>query len=87
MPNHVKNIIKFNCTAEERAQIFKRIKNDELGSGTLDFNKIIPMPESLNVTAGSMEKELISLYMTAANPHTRDMGIQKLDVLSYSEAL
>jgi len=83
MPNHIKNILKFNCTPEKRAQIFEQIQNDEHGSGTLDFNKIIPMPKSLNIDAGSMEKRLINLYLTASNPHTKDMGIQKLDVLSH----
>ena len=83
MPNHIKNILKFNCTPEKRAQIFEQIQNDEHGSGSIDFNKIIPMPESLNIDAGSMEKRLINLYLTASNPHTKDMGIQKLDVLSH----
>ena len=83
MPNHIKNILRFNCTPEERTQIFEQIKHDELGPGTLDFNKIIPMPKSLDVNAGSMEKELINLYLTASNPNTKDMGMEKLDVLSH----
>ena len=86
MPNHITNILRFNCTLEERARIFEQIKHDELGPGTIDFNKVIPMPKSLRVTAGSMEGDLISLYMTAANPNTRDMGIPKLDAVAYAEA-
>ena len=38
--------------------------------GTLDFNKIIPMPESLEMNSGSITNEAIVSYMRAVNPET-----------------
>ena len=48
MPNWTYNTI----TASKKviSKIKKELTNEE---GGLDFNKLIPMPESLNVTAGS----------------------------------
>lgn len=53
MPNHVENIITLRGNAQEIRRMLEQIKSDELGVGTVDFNKIIPMPESLSIEAGS----------------------------------
>jgi len=68
MANHVRNILTFECDEEKRKEILERIQNDEFGIGSIDFNKIIPMPESLNMTCGSIEHGTISLYLTSVNP-------------------
>lgn len=48
MANYVTNIITFNDAPIERLnQILEAIKNDEEGVGTIDFNKIIPMPDNV----------------------------------------
>ena len=49
MPNHVENIISLSGSEQEIQQMLKRIKSDMFGVGTVDFEKIIPMPESLNI--------------------------------------
>ncbi|MCM1440504.1 MAG: hypothetical protein NC131_15090 [Roseburia sp.] len=58
MPNHVKNIVKMKgvvnlplFTMEDDVKCF-------------DFNKIIPMPESLNMESGSMTEEAIIYFVT-----------------------
>lgn len=58
MPNHVKNIVKMDgitklplFTEEESVMCF-------------DFNKLIPMPESLNIESGSKTDESIVYYLT-----------------------
>lgn len=55
MPNHVRNIVKMEGIT--KLPLFKT-EYDEYEKRDIvcfDFNKIIPMPESLNVESGSME--------------------------------
>lgn len=83
MPNHVKNIVKFNCDNEKLLEILLKIQydnngeNQEYGLGTIDFNKIIPMPESLKIEKGSRTDDAIELYMTAVNPKASYFGSDK----------
>lgn len=55
MPNYVKNIITF---ADEKS--FNKAK--ELMGDGFDFNKIIEMPKSLNVIAGSIEDDAVEWF-------------------------
>lgn len=50
MPNWVKNRMFINGTDEQVEKVLNTILNDE---GNMDFNKIVPMPESLNVEDSS----------------------------------
>lgn len=64
MPNHVKNIIKMEGIA--KLPLFKT-EYDEYEKRDVvcfDFNKIIPMPESLNIESGSITDEAIIYYVT-----------------------
>lgn len=60
MANHITNIVTFENVFEERLkQILTEIQNDEEGLGSIDFNKIIPMPEHIfrgNLGAEEFEK-------------------------------
>ena len=58
MPNHVKNIVKMKGIAN--LPLFK----EEDGVQCFDFNKIIPMPGSLNIESGSTTDESIMYYLT-----------------------
>lgn len=83
MPNHVINKLTFTCGEERLRQILSEIcydqQNDgEYGPGTFDFNKLRPMPESLNIECGSSTTEGIDLYLTAVNPSGADLGLKKL---------
>lgn len=79
MPNHVSNTITFECDEQRLRKILNAIKYDDssgmehTGIGTLDFNKIIPMPESLNIEAGSTTdrglKAYQDLYSRRHNQH------------------
>lgn len=46
MPNHVQNIITLKGDEKKIREMLETIKNDDYGLGTVDFNKVIPMPES-----------------------------------------
>lgn len=77
MPNHVKNIIKM-----------KGIKNlplfsmDDDGYESFDFNKLIPMPESLQLTSGSCESLAIAVALERIRKGLGRSGV-KVEVGSY----
>lgn len=87
MPNHVVNHISLHGDPEKIHEMLEAIKSDEIGVGSVDFNKIIPMPESLNIEAGSrtdrglkLYRDFIDVYMLAGTldkdlsqiPHERE---------------
>lgn len=53
MPNHVINEITLHGSEEEIQAVLKAVQKDSLGIGTIDFNKLLPMPPELNIEAGS----------------------------------
>lgn len=69
MPNHVMNKVQFIGDQKRIDEILEAIKVDDIGIGSLDFNKVIPMPECLNVESGSRTDEAISHYMSLINPY------------------
>lgn len=64
MPNHVKNIVKMEGIT--KLPLFKTEydKYEKKDIAVFDFNKIIPMPESLNIGSGSITDEAIIYYVT-----------------------
>ncbi|OGO92853.1 MAG: hypothetical protein A2Y17_10505 [Clostridiales bacterium GWF2_38_85] len=61
MPNHVTNILSINNTSYERVQeILEAIKYDDKGIGSVDFEKIIPMPN--NIYRGNLGADEFKLY-------------------------
>ena len=80
MPNHVQNIITFNCSADRLKEILQSIQAEDeenfesVGIGTIDFQKIIPMPDSLHIESGSQTTEGINLYLTSINPSVNYYG-------------
>jgi len=56
MPNWTRN--KLVCKKEVADKILK----EEDGKLVFDFNKVIPMPESLSITSGSIEYEAVASY-------------------------
>ena len=61
MPNWVQNNIKFSGDEAEIKKMLEEIKDDEIGFGSIDFNKIIPMPESLVIESGSRTNKGIEM--------------------------
>ena len=60
MPNHITNRIKLIGDPAEVCRLLEAVKNDEYGIGTLDFEKIIPMPE--NIYRGNLGPAEQKLY-------------------------
>lgn len=70
MPNHVRNILKLECSKEKLEEIYRVLeycKKDD-GNG-IDFEKIIPMPPSLHIECGSKTNRAVELYLTSINPN------------------
>ncbi|NOU99502.1 DUF1281 family ferredoxin-like fold protein [Paenibacillus planticolens] len=44
MPNHISNKLRIIGTGEQVTEVMEFIKYDNVGIGTIDFNKITPMP-------------------------------------------
>lgn len=72
MPNHVLNIV--TLYGDEKR--IEQLRNEQLqeggGPGSLDFQKIIPMPESLNIESGSRTSDAIKLYQAAVSCGIRE---------------
>ncbi|WP_024861310.1 LPD28 domain-containing protein [Ruminococcus flavefaciens] len=59
MPNHVTNVISFSGDKSRISAMLKEIQNDEHGIGSVDFEKILPMPDTVyNGSLGIHEREL-----------------------------
>lgn len=48
MPNHITNIITFSGDESRIRTMLKEVQSDEIGIGSVDFNKIIPMPDNVD---------------------------------------
>ena len=53
MPNNITNIIELKGDRLRIQKLLEEIQNDNIGIGTIDFNKIIPMPAALDIDSGS----------------------------------
>ena len=62
MPNHVTNIIEYSGDEKAIKKMLESIKNDTFGIGTIDFDKIIPMPKSLDIESGSRTDRGLRVY-------------------------
>ena len=52
MPNYIKNILKIDATSSKIEEVLRSIQSEPDPEKLLDFNKIIPMPKSLEIAAG-----------------------------------
>lgn len=89
MPNHVENRIEYSGDARQIKAMLESIKNDEYGIGTIDFNKIIPMPESLHIEAGSRTdrglkayKEFIDMYTFGRFAEEAEKALENIPIES-----
>lgn len=64
MPNHVMNVVKMEGITRLPLFTMEYDKFLERDVENFDFNKIIPMPESLNITSGSVTDQCIVYYLT-----------------------
>lgn len=78
MPNWVRNHLKIK--GKRAQEVFKDLlTKDKGGNICFDFNKIIPMPESLNIICGTETDHCMEIYLTSVNPAVDYFGDKKLD--------
>jgi hypothetical protein len=64
MPNHITNILTIEGVQNDRLrEILEAIKSDEHGVGSIDFNKINPMPPELDIPASSEYMDAYAVYL------------------------
>lgn len=82
MPNHITNILTFNGPqkdVEALRNAIKGVREDDEGGEEhtlIDFNKIIPMPSTLNITSGSMVDRGIAILKFTEQGD--DSGLRKM---------
>ena len=68
MPNYVMNRVHLSGEQSRINELMETVRCDDGELGTMDFNKLIPMPECLKVTSGSIETASVNVYLSALNP-------------------
>ena len=66
MPNYMYGKLKFEGDPNDIDALKNHIRSAD---SVFDFNTLIPMPDSLNITDGSMTSDCIIAYLRAVNPH------------------
>lgn len=86
MPNHVKNILEYSGPIAQVQRMRTFVKHQEvIEDGTpgeevpFSFQKIIPMPESLNIEAGSRTDDALRYYLTLVQDTLKPDEKQALD--------
>lgn len=74
MPNHVENHIEFNGDKQQIDAMLNKIGSDEYGIGTIDFKKIINMPKTLNIEAGSRTDHGLKAYREFIEVYTAGLS-------------
>lgn len=82
MPNHVTNILTFGGDPERIRSILYAIKNDDEGYGSIDFNKLLPMPPELEIESGSRTRDGLNAYNAFLEIYTFDRDPATLDLLN-----
>lgn len=68
MPNHITNRVHLFGDAEKIRALLEAVRYDDGEPGTLDFSKLIPLPEELKIQSGSMTGKAMNVYLSAVNP-------------------
>lgn len=81
MPNWVINKVKFSSRGKEIIDKIISIDNDE---EYVDFNKIIPMPKTLNITSGGNDRDAMQYALLKMDTSQLKQTIEKLKETSTS---
>ena len=81
MPNWVINKVRFSSRGKEIIDKITSTNNDE---EYVDFNKIIPMPKTLNITSGGNDRDAMQYALLKMNTLQLKQTIEKLKETSTS---
>lgn len=83
MPNHIKNFLIIKAEGKRLAEILDSIKDDEKGVGTIDFEKLIPIPINLkDVPESPLTEQGYALYRQYMNEKTLQQMVIDNDTIS-----
>ena len=85
MPNHVTNIIEIKGDPARIKALFEAVKNDEYGLGSIDFNKLIPMPPELDIEVSSRTDRGLKAYKDFIEVYTFNGKKEDFDLLNIPE--
>lgn len=82
MPNHIQNRLRIEGTEEQIHEVKDFLRAEKPDSdgvyASIDFNKITPMPEELNVTSGSPQDTIAwMLFGVADSRYSRDIFVEQ----------
>jgi len=86
MPNWVTNNFIIHAKGDTLNDILKSIQGENDVLGSFDFNKVIPMPDSLNVTDGSITMEAIEAFLSHLKNEAQKQDVRSIpsdDFLKY----
>lgn len=81
MPNYTMTEMSFTGDPERIKELREMIRTDD---AVIDFNKIIHMPESLNMEEGTATDRGLSAILTAINHGTPDYGEKKVSIKTFT---
>ena len=70
MPNYVSNVLTLHGDPAQIRAMLEAIQYDDLGIGSVDFNKIIHMTESLDIESGSQTSTGLKAYQDFIEVYT-----------------
>jgi len=85
MPNHVENYIQIRGSKERIDELREAVKADQFGIGTIDFQKLIPMPKELEITCGGDQMKGLKAYQDFIDVYTFANTRKNLDLLNIPE--
>lgn len=77
MSYDVMNALTLEGADTQIKQLLTFIQDDSEGIGSIDFEKIIPIPKELDIETSLSEDDAIYMYLAAINPQMPDMGVAK----------
>lgn len=77
MSYDVMNALTLEGADAQIEQLLTFIQDDSEGIGSIDFEKIIPMPKELDIETSLSEDDAIYMYLAAVNPRMPNMGAAK----------
>ena len=85
MPNHVTNIIEIKGDPARVKALFEAVKSDEYGLGSIDFNKLIPMPPEVDIEESSQTSRGLKAYKEFIEVYTFNGKEENFDLLNIPE--
>jgi len=89
MPNHVSNILRIVGDDADVKNVLESIEgiDEDNKPVAIDFNKIIPMPETLKIESGSTTDMCIEIFLTALNQRVAVFGLSDSGRQEYADMI